>query len=127
MSQWRQEASKRLPELQSSIASTLVENPADLWMQLRNDFDHLCHKEPPPIELLSRIWDYAKWSMEHKSEVVQYAVINCFLDSIEDTRLYRTVLPTFMSDKEYRQVCGLDAPQLKRQMKTSPSTKPAQI
>jgi hypothetical protein len=108
---WRHEASQRLPELQGKITSTLVENPADLWMELRLVFDRLCHEEPPPVDLLSRIWDYAKWSADHKSDEVQFAVTAFFFEQIEDTRLYRTVLPTFMSVKEYRQFCGLDAPQ----------------
>ena len=110
MSLWRHEASKRLPELQAKITSTLVENPADLWMELHFNFDSLCHEEPPRVELLSRIWDYAKWSMEHKSEEVQLAVMAFFFEPIKDTRLYRTVLPLFMSRNEYETVCGLRAP-----------------
>jgi len=110
MSLWRQEASNRLPELQASIASALVDSPSDLWMQLRCDFDRLCHEEPPPIELLSRIWQYARWCAEHESEDVQFAAISHFFEHIEDTRLYRTVLPQFMSRDEYETVCGLRAP-----------------
>lgn len=110
MSLWRKEASKRLPELQSSISSTLVVSPSDLWMQLRSDFDRLCRQDPPPIELLTRIWQYAKWSAEHESEDVQFAVISFFFEHIEDTRLYRAVLPQFLSRDEYETVCGLRAP-----------------
>lgn len=110
MSLWRKEASDRLPELQRSITSTLVENPSDLWMQLRCDFDRLCHKEPPPIELLSRIWEYARWSAEHGSDEVKFAVTSYFFEHIKDTRLYRTLLPQFMSRDEYETVCGLRAP-----------------
>jgi hypothetical protein len=115
MSLWRSEASKRLPELQGEITSTMIENPADLWMELRLAFDRLCHEEPPPVELLSRIWDYAKWSMDHKSDDVQFAVTAFFFTKIKDTRLYRIVLPTFMSVKEYEQVCGLHAPQTRKE------------
>ena len=110
MSLWRKEASNRLPELQRSIASTLVGNPSELWMQLHWEFDRLCHQDPPPIELLSRIWQYARWSSEHESEDVQFAVISFFFEHIEDTRLYRTVLPQFMSRDEYETVCDLRAP-----------------
>lgn len=110
MSLWRKEASNRLPELQQSITSTLVESPSDLWMQLNCDFDRLCHKEPAPIELLSRIWQYARWCAEHESEDVQFAVISYFFGHIKDTRLYRTVLPQFMSRDEYETACGLRAP-----------------
>ena len=110
MSVWRKEASKRLPELQKSIASKSVETPVDLWMQLHSDFGHLCRQGPPPIELLSRIWQYARWSREQESEDVQFAVISFFFERIEDTRLYRTVLPQFMSRDEYETSCGLRAP-----------------
>jgi len=110
MSLWRKEASNRLPELQGRITSTLVKNAADLWIHLSCDFDRLCHKEPPPVELLSCIWDYAKWSAEHENDDVQFAVVTFFFGHIKDTRLYRTVLPQFMSRDEYETVCGLRAP-----------------
>jgi hypothetical protein len=110
MSLWRKEASDQLPELQRSITSTLVESPSDLWIQLHTDFDRLCREEPPPIELLSRIWQYARWCAEHENEDVQFAAINHFFEHIEDTRLYRTVLPQFMSRDEYETVCNLRAP-----------------
>ena len=79
-------------------------------MQVRSDFDRLCHQDSPPIDLLSRIWQYARWSAEHGSEDVQFAVSSFFFEHIEDTRLYRTVLPQFMSRDEYETVCGLRAP-----------------
>jgi hypothetical protein len=110
MSLWRKEASNRLPELQQSIASASIKTPSDLWMELRLRFDQLCRQEPPPIELLSRIWQYARWSDEHPAEDVQFAVEAHFFERIEDTRLYRTVLPKFMSPKEYETICGLRSP-----------------
>ena len=82
-------------------------------MRLRDEFDRLCHQEPPPTDLLLRIWQYAKWSVDHKDETVQWAAINHFFEHIEDTRRYREVLPTFMSRQEYEQFTGLHAPKEK--------------
>ena len=110
MSLWRKEASKRLPELQAVVADTSVKTPSDLWMALRREFDHLCHQQPPPIGLLSRIWDYAKWSVEHKDDSVQFAAINFFFEEIQDTKVYREVLPRFMTAKDYDQYTGHGAP-----------------
>jgi len=107
---WREEASTRLPELQAIVASLDVKTPSDLWMKLCFEFDRLCHEQPPPIELLSRIWQYARWSADHESEDVQFAAITFFFEGITDTRLYRTILPRFMSRNEYETVCGLRAP-----------------
>ena len=76
-------------------------------MELRLRFDELCRQDPAPTDLLSRIWHYGKWSVTHKDEAVQRAVIDHFFDHTEDTRRYREVLPTFMSRQEYEQFTGL--------------------
>ncbi len=112
MSQWRHEASKQLPELQGTISSDLVHTPASLWIELAFQFDRLCHEDPPPTELLSRIWQYARWSLAHEDEGVQEAVISHFFTNIEDTRCHRAVLPEFMSRQEYEQVTDRRAPQV---------------
>lgn len=110
MSLWRREASKRLPELQAKISSPLIYNASDLWIELHLEFDRLCREEPAPTALLARIWEYAKWSSNHENREVQMAVMNHFFEHIEDTRVYRTVLPTFMTREEYEQSCGLRVP-----------------
>ena len=111
MSLWRKEASKRLPELQSIIASPSVQSPSELWMELHFEFDRLCREEPAPTGLLSRIWEYAKWSAQSHDESVQMAVINFFFENIKDTRAYREVLPRFMSSADYAQYTGRRVPQ----------------
>ncbi len=102
MSQWRHEASKRLPELQKTIASASVHTPRDLWTELWRKFDDIVREKPPRIDLLERIWHYGRWCLNHKDDSVQSAAIYFFM-SIEDTRLYREVLPQFMSPEEYKQ------------------------
>lgn len=42
MSQWRREASERLPELQLIIASKLVHSPMMLWIELNQEFERRC-------------------------------------------------------------------------------------
>ena len=105
MSQWRHEASQRLPELQKTIASPLVHTPSELWMEIWSEFDRLCRETPVPTELLSRIWDYAKSCLDHRDDNVQFAVISHFFQKIRDTHLYREVLPTFMRLEEYERIC----------------------
>jgi hypothetical protein len=107
MSQWRREASDRLPELQSVIASSTVNSPAQLWIELRFRFDELCHQEAPPVDLLSRIWNYAKWCVGQRDGAVEWAVTSHFFEHIEDTRRLREVLPKFMSQQEYAQFTAI--------------------
>lgn len=59
MSQWRREASQRLPELQGIVVRSYIHSPTELWIELTGEFDRLCRLEPPPVDLLARIWDYA--------------------------------------------------------------------
>jgi len=79
-------------------------------MELWNDFDRLCRQDPPPIDLLSRIWEYMNWSIAHEDDAVNEAAILYFLERIEDTRRYREVLPMFMSREEYEHASGLREP-----------------
>jgi hypothetical protein len=110
MSTWRNEAAKCLPELQSKIASSSTRTPVELWIELHFEFDRLCRENPTPVDLLSRIWRYAKWSLSRKDEDIQRAAIGFFFERINDTRVYRQVLPIFMGIEEYEQVCGHRAP-----------------
>src|SRR5688572_417332 len=100
MSQWRREASQQLPELQSIVASSAINTPAELWMELWMHFDRLCREEPPPLDLLARIWKYMRWCADQKDEEVQRGAISVFLEKMEDTRRHREVLLRIMSLKE---------------------------
>src|SRR3954463_16314608 len=103
MSLWRKEASKQLPDLQPIIAAPSIHNASDLWIQLSLEFDKLLRKQPLPKELLARVWEYAKWSLEQSDEEVQQAVVNFFFEDLKDTRNNREVCPQFMPSIEYAQ------------------------
>lgn len=115
MSAWRAEASKQLPELQALIASPSLETPSDLWIELYLKFDDLCRTEPVPVNLLSRIWQYAIWCSERKDESVELAAVNHFFECIQDTRRYREILPQFMTLEKYQSLFQTPGPNKKKQ------------
>lgn len=106
MSRWRHEASQRLPELQRVIASRKIHTPAELWIALWLEFDDRCRWEPAPGDLLSRIWQFARWSAHQDDEAVHSAVISYFFENLANTRRYRDVLLSFMSRQEYEFAIG---------------------
>src|SRR3954452_17334604 len=103
MSLWRREASRLLPEFQKKIAAPDLFGPADLWMHLSYKFLTLAQERPVPSELLARIWEYAKWSLNHEDENVRFAVSAHFLDDLFDTRNNREVFPQIIGEKDYKQ------------------------
>lgn len=107
MSAWRKEASKRLPEFQRIIASRDVENPMMLWIELSMKFAQLCEQEPPPLDLLRRFWDYAKWCMEHGHEDVSTAAALGFSEHLLDSEATKRLLPKIMSRQDYEGLRGL--------------------
>lgn len=108
MSAWRREASKRLPELQRIIASRGVDNPMMLWIELSAKFGHLCEEQPPPLDLLRRIWDYARWciyrvegkSSPYLDDAGNGAALG-FCEHLIDTEARRMLLPQVMTRQDY--------------------------
>jgi hypothetical protein len=103
---WRKEASKRLPELQRVIAAPEVDNPMRLWIELKMEFERLCKREPAPLDLLRRLWGYAKWCMERGDEVGTGAALG-FCEHLIDTKKSRSILPQIMSRQDYQSIQGL--------------------
>ena len=101
MSRWRREASERLPELQSIIASKLVESPMMLWIELNQEFEKLCENRPPPLDLLKRIWSYCDWCLAHGSDDVQTAAALAFCEHLIDTPKRTELLPEIMGRSEF--------------------------
>jgi hypothetical protein len=101
MSLWRKEALNRLPELQRIIASPDVDNPMMLWIELRAKFASLCQQVPQPLDLLRRIWGYAKWSMEHAHQDVGTAAALAFCEHLLDDEATRCILPQIMTRHDY--------------------------
>src|SRR5947207_14727164 len=106
MSLWRNEASKLLPELQRVIASPDVDNPMMLWIELRLRFQDLCAEEPPPMDLIRRIWGYAKWCMEYGHEDAATAAALGFCEHWLDTKACRSILLEIITRREYERMQG---------------------
>jgi hypothetical protein len=101
MSFWRKEASAKLPELQSIIASREVNNPMMLWIELRSKFDQLCEQDPPPLDLLARIWRCATWCMEQGHADSATAAAVAFCEHLLDRKAKRHILSEIMTRKDY--------------------------
>lgn len=101
MSLWRKEASERLPELQRIIASKVVDNPMMLWIELRLEFERRCEVQPPPLDLLRRIWGYCSWCLEHGSDDVGTAAALAFGEHLMDTPAQIAILPEIMTRGEF--------------------------
>ena len=101
MSVWRREASERLPELQRIISSKLVDGPMMLWIELNIEFEKLCRQDPPPIDLLRRIWQYCDWCLQHGSGEVRTAAALGFCEHLIQTPERASLLPQLMRCDEY--------------------------
>jgi hypothetical protein len=101
MSAWRREASTRLPELQRIIASQLVDGPMMLWLELNVEFEKLCKLDPPPVDLLRRIWQYCDWCLLHGGDELRTAAALGFCEHLIDTPERASLLPRIMKQEDY--------------------------
>lgn len=101
MSQWRREASERLPELQRIIASNLVDSPMMLWIELNQEFQRRCENERPPLELLKRIWGYCEWCLAQGTSDIQTAAALGFCEHLIDTPKRTAILPKIMRRSDF--------------------------
>lgn len=101
MSKWRREASERLPELHPLIASKLVDSPMMLWIELNWEFERQCSIEPPPLDLLRRVWGYCQWCLTHESVDVQTAAALGFCEHLIDTPRRIELLPQIMKRSDF--------------------------
>jgi hypothetical protein len=100
MSAWRKEASNRIPELQRIIASRRVDNPMALWIELGAEFEEQCRQNPLPLDLLRRLWEYAKWCMNQGGDVGTAAAF-AFCEHLFRSEASKSVLPQIMSREDY--------------------------
>lgn len=107
MSLWRKEASVRLPELQSIIASRDIDNPMMLWIELQLKFEDLCQQDPPALDLIKRVWGYAKWCMHQGSDDVATAAAVGFCEHLLDRNAACRLLPEIMVRHDYESLKGL--------------------
>jgi hypothetical protein len=101
MSRWRREASERLPDLQSIIASKLVDNPMMLWIELNQKFEKLSAQQPLPLDLLKRIWGYCEWCLVHGGDDVRTAAALAFCEHLIDSPQRAEVLPRIMKRSDF--------------------------
>jgi hypothetical protein len=107
MSLWRKEASERLPELQRIIASRDVDSPMMLWIELKSTFQDLCEQDPPPLDLIKRLWGYAKWCMTQENGDVSTAAALAFGEHLLDRKSTQRILPEIMTRDDYEGLRGL--------------------
>lgn len=101
MSKWRREASSHLPELQSLIASRLVDSPMMLWIELNDFFGKACEKKPVDIEFLRRFWVYCQWCLENGSPDVSTAAALGFCEHLLDSLARVELLPKIISRAQF--------------------------
>jgi hypothetical protein len=77
-----------------------------LWIELNMEFQRLCKQEAVPLDLLRRLWGYAKWCMERGDDVGTGAALG-FCEHLIDTKESRSILPEIMSQQDYQSLRGL--------------------
>jgi len=90
-----------LPELQRIISSRLMDNPMMLWIEFQSEFKRLCLHDSPPIDLLARVWQYAKWCLAHGSPDVSTAAALGFCEHLLDHPACAAVLPKIMDRSDF--------------------------
>jgi hypothetical protein len=106
MSAWRNEATKKLPELQHIIDAHGDGSPTKLRKKLHLEFKRLCRQDPPPLDLLRRFWHYAQWCMRRRDNAAPAATME-FCERLLDTPACRKVLPQIMCRRDYEQAKGV--------------------
>jgi hypothetical protein len=101
VSRWRREASERIPELQPIIASKEIDGPMMLWIELNQEFEKLCRLQPPPVDLLRRVWQYCDWCLLHGNDDVRTAAALGFCEHLIDTPERVALLPKIMTRSDF--------------------------
>ena len=107
MSQWRREAIEQLPEFHKLITSELVDNPMMLWIELTFEFDRLCEKSDPPIDLLRRMWRYCEWCLHHRNIDVRISAALPFCEHLICYPATARMLPRIMPERRFLELRDL--------------------
>jgi len=78
-----------------------------LWLEIRMEFQNLCAQDPPPLDLIKRVWEYAKWCMAEGHGDVANAAALVFCEHLLDRNTTRDMLPKVMTRQEYEGLKGL--------------------
>jgi hypothetical protein len=77
-----------------------------LWIELQMEFEKLCKQEPVHLDLLRRLWGYAKWCMERGDDVGTGSALG-FCEHLIDSKESRRILPEIMSRQDFQSLKGL--------------------
>ncbi|AHF93997.1 hypothetical protein OPIT5_02550 [Opitutaceae bacterium TAV5] len=72
-----------------------------LWIELNQEFEALCEKQSPPLDLLKRIWNYCDWCLANGSDDVQTGAALGFCEHLMDTPKRIELLPKIMSRSDF--------------------------
>ena len=72
-----------------------------LWIELNIEFEKLCERRPPPLDLLKRIWEYCEWCLEHGSDDVRTGAALAFCEHLIDTPARISILPKIMRRSDF--------------------------
>lgn len=72
-----------------------------LWIELNQEFEKLSEREPPPLDLLKRIWGYCEWCLAHDSDDVQTGAALAFCEHLMDTPSRISILPKIMKKSDF--------------------------
>jgi hypothetical protein len=106
MSVWRRRAIESFPELRRELNDPHeIENVYGLWIEYLFPLWSDAHRSDND-ELLDRVYGYAGWCSQQRSEDLWNSAGVCFYEHVLDHGSWETVLPR-LSDETIRDVWGL--------------------
>ena len=99
MSLWRHEALTRFPEMRREIAEAL--DLDYLWSRLFECLQNAYQEQPPDAKRIAAIYNYALWSLKHRSISVRTAVVISFFEQLHDDVQIRRDLPRHLSQDDF--------------------------
>jgi hypothetical protein len=99
MSLWRREAIQRFPEMHWEIAD--ADSVMYVWNRLFDKLQDAYCKEPRDDSRIAAIYDYALWSLKHRSIEVRTQVVINFFEQLHDDPKVRRDLPQRISQEDF--------------------------
>ena len=99
MSLWRREALTRFPEMHQDITEAIDKNY--LWCEFFRGLQQAYQQGPPDAKRIAAIYNYALWSLKHRSISVRTAVVISFFEQLHDDVQIRRDLPRHLSQDDF--------------------------